>query len=132
MDLENYRFPKLDLLNPYDDNRPDINMEEQTDNKNRIIEVLRSFGIEINSIKATVGPTITLYEITPAEGVRISKIRNLENDIALNLAALGIRIIAPIPGKGTIGIEVPNKQAQIVPMKSILASKKFYDNMLNL
>ena len=99
LDLENYRFPKLDLLNPYDDNRPDINMEEQTDNKNRIIEVLRSFGIEINSIKATVGPTITLYEITPAEGVRISKIRNLENDIALNLAALGIRIIAPIPGR---------------------------------
>lgn len=132
LDLENYRFPKLDLLNPYDDNRPDINMEEQTDNKNRIIEVLRSFGIEINSIKATVGPTITLYEITPAEGVRISKIRNLENDIALNLAALGIRIIAPIPGKGTIGIEVPNKQAQIVPMKSILASKKFQETTMEL
>lgn len=132
LDLENYHFPTLDLLNPYEDNRPDIDMNEQNANKNRIIEVLRSFGIEINSIKATVGPTITLYEITPAEGVRISKIRNLEDDIALNLAALGIRIIAPIPGKGTIGIEVPNARPQIVPMRSILASKKFQETNMEL
>lgn len=132
LDLENFRFPTLDLLNPYDDSHPDIDMDEQNANKNRIIEVLRSFGIEINSIKATVGPTITLYEITPAEGVRISKIRNLEDDIALNLSALGIRIIAPIPGKGTIGIEVPNQHPQIVPMRSILASKKFQETTMEL
>ena len=93
---------------------------------------LRSFGIEISSIKASVGPTITLYEITPAEGVRISKIRNLEDDIALSLSALGIRIIAPIPGKGTIGIEVPNANPRIVPMKSILNSKKFQETTYEL
>ena len=107
-------------------------MEEQNANKNRIIQVLRSFGIEISSIKASVGPTITLYEITPAEGVRISKIRNLEDDIALSLSALGIRIIAPIPGKGTIGIEVPNANPRIVPMSSILASKKFQETTFDL
>lgn len=100
--------------------------------KNRIIKVLRSFGIEISSIKASVGPTITLYEITPAEGVRISKIRNLEDDIALSLSALGIRIIAPIPGKGTIGIEVPNANPHIVPMSSILTSKKFQETTFDL
>ena len=111
LDLEFYRFPTLDLLNTYQNDEPDIDMEEQNANKNRIIKVLRSFGIEISSIKASVGPTITLYEITPAEGVRISKIRNLEDDIALSLSALGIRIIAPIPGKGTIGIEVPAHRA---------------------
>ena len=120
LDLENYKFPSLDLLNEYEDDGPNIDMEEQNANKDRIIKVLRSFGIEISSIKASVGPTITLYEITPAEGVRISKIRNLEDDIALSLSALGIRIIAPIPGKGTIGIEVPNANPRIVPMKSIL------------
>ena len=125
LDLENYKFPTLDLLNQYEDNGPNIDMEEQNANKDRIIKVLRSFGIEISSIKASVGPTITLYEITPAEGVRISKIRNLEDDIALSLSALGIRIIAPIPGKGTIGIEVPNANPRIVPMQSILNSKKF-------
>lgn len=107
-------------------------MEEQNANKDRIIKVLRSFGIEISSIKASVGPTITLYEITPAEGVRISKIRNLEDDIALSLSALGIRIIAPIPGKGTIGIEVPNANPRIVPMKSILNSKKFQETTYEL
>ena len=122
LDLENYKFPSLDLLNEYEDDGPNIDMEEQNANKDRIIKVLRSFGIEISSIKASVGPTITLYEITPAEGVRISKIRNLEDDIALSLSALGIRIIAPIPGKGTIGIEVPNANPRIVPMKSILNS----------
>ena len=132
LDLENYKFPTLDLLNQYEDNGPNIDMEEQNANKDRIIKVLRSFGIEISSIKASVGPTITLYEITPAEGVRISKIRNLEDDIALSLSALGIRIIAPIPGKGTIGIEVPNANPRIVPMQSILNSKKFQKTTMEL
>ena len=132
LDLENYKFPTLDLLNQYEDNGPNIDMEEQNANKDRIIKVLRSFGIEISSIKASVGPTITLYEITPAEGVRISKIRNLEDDIALSLSALGIRIIAPIPGKGTIGIEVPNANPRIVPMQSILNSKKFQETTMEL
>ena len=132
LDLENYRFPTIDLLKEYEDNTPDIDMQEQTANKNRIIQVLRSFGIEISSIKASVGPTITLYEITPAEGVRISKIRNLEDDIALSLSALGIRIIAPIPGKGTIGIEVPNANPRIVSMSSILTSKKFQETNFEL
>ena len=132
LDLENYKFPTVDLLNQYEDNGPNIDMEEQNANKDRIIKVLRSFGIEISSIKASVGPTITLYEITPAEGVRISKIRNLEDDIALSLSALGIRIIAPIPGKGTIGIEVPNANPRIVPMQSILNSKKFQETTMEL
>ncbi len=132
-DLENYHYPTLDLLKVYeDDGKPYIDMEEQTKNKNRIVEVLRNFGIEINSIKATVGPTITLYEITPAQGVRISKIRGLEDDIALSLKALGIRIIAPIPGKGTIGIEVPNEKKNIVSMQSVLNSKKFQETTMDL
>lgn len=132
-DLENYRYPTLDLLKQYDDDgKPYIDMAEQNANKNRIVEVLRNFGVEISSIKATVGPTITLYEITPAQGVRISKIRNLEDDIALSLSALGIRIIAPIPGKGTIGIEVPNAKAAIVSMESILNSKKFQESKMEL
>ena len=132
-DLEFYKYPTLDLLKFYeDDGKPYIDMEEQTKNKNRIVEVLRNFGIEINSIKATVGPTITLYEITPAQGVRISKIRNLEDDIALSLKALGIRIIAPIPGKGTIGIEVPNEKKNIVSMQSVLNSKKFQESTMDL
>ena len=132
LDLEMYKFPTLDLLKTYPDEGPSIDMEEQNTNKNRIIQVLRSFGIEISSIKANVGPTITLYEITPAEGVRISKIRNLEDDIALSLSALGIRIIAPIPGKGTIGIEVPNASPKIVPMSTVLASKKFQETTYEL
>ena len=132
-DLENYRYPTLDLLKEYnDDGRPYIDMAEQNANKNRIVEVLRNFGIEIDSIKATVGPTITLYEITPAQGVRISKIRNLEDDIALSLKAMGIRIIAPIPGKGTIGIEVPNAKASIVSMRSVLDTKKFQESKMEL
>ena len=132
-DLENYHYPTLDLLQTYEsDGKPYIDMEEQNANKNRIIEVLRNFGIEISSIRATVGPTITLYEITPAQGVRIAKIRNLEDDIALSLKALGIRIIAPIPGKGTIGIEVPNAKANIVSMESILNSKKFQETTMEL
>ena len=132
-DLENYHYPTLDLLKKYEnDGKPYIDMAEQTANKNRIVEVLRNFGVEISSIKATVGPTITLYEITPAQGVRISKIRNLEDDIALSLSALGIRIIAPIPGKGTIGIEVPNAKQNIVSMESILNSKKFQETTMEL
>ena len=132
-DLENYHYPTLDLLKKYDnDGKPFIDMAEQTSNKNRIVEVLRNFGVEISSIKATVGPTITLYEITPAQGVRISKIRNLEDDIALSISALGIRIIAPIPGKGTIGIEVPNAKQNIVSMESILNSKKFQETTMEL
>ena len=132
LDLENYHYPTLDLLKKYDDNAPSVTEEELVAKKNRIIEVLRNFGVEISSIKATVGPTITLYEITPAAGVRIAKIRNLENDIALSLAALGIRIIAPIPGKGTIGIEVPNEKPRIVPMLSVLNSKKFQESTMEL
>lgn len=132
-DLENYRYPTLDLLKHYEeDGKPYIDMAEQTANKNRIVEVLRTFGIEISSIKATVGPTITLYEITPAPGVRISKIRGLEDDIALSLKALGIRIIAPIPGKGTIGVEVPNAKQNIVSMESILNSRKFQETTMEL
>ena len=132
-DLENYRYPTLDLLQKYEsDGKPYIDMEEQTRNKNRIVEGLRSFGVEISSIKATVGPTITLYEITPAAGVRISRIKNLEDDIALSLAALGIRIIAPIPGKGTVGIEVPNAKPATVSMESILNSKKFQESTMEL
>ena len=132
-DLENYHYPTLDLLQKYEsDGKPYIDMTEQNANKNRIVDVLRSFGVEISSIKSTVGPTITLYEITPAPGVRISKIKNLENDIALSLAALGIRIIAPIPGKGTIGIEVPNAKPTTVSMESILNSKKFQESTMEL
>ncbi len=128
-----YKFPTLNLLKRYDeDDVPYIDEEEQIANKNRIIEVLGNFGVQIKTIKATVGPTITLYEIQPAEGVRISKIKNLEDDIALSLAALGIRIIAPIPGKGTIGIEVPNAKPRIVSMESILNSKKFQETKMEL
>lgn len=128
LDLENYHAPTVDLLKKYEDNTPSIDMDELNANKDRIIDVLRSFGVEISSINATVGPTITLYEITPAQGVRIARIRNLGSDIALSLAAKGIRIIAPIPGKGTIGIEVPNSKARIVPMRDIIASKKFQES----
>lgn len=128
-----YQYPTLNLLKKYADNdRPSVNMEEIKANNQRIVEVLNSFGVEIREIKATVGPTITLYEITPAEGVRINKIRNLGDDIALSLAALGVRIIAPIPGKGTIGIEVPNKKKNIVSMESILNSKKFQETKMDL
>ena len=127
-----YKYPTLNLLKKYDDQEVSIDEEEQKANKNRIIEVLNNFGVQIKTIRATVGPTITLYEIQPAEGVRISKIKNLEDDIALSLAALGIRIIAPIPGKGTTGIEVPNAKANIVSMESILNSKKFQETKMEL
>ena len=126
-----YKFPTLTLLKKYDTNA-NIDMDEIKANNARIIEVLNSFGVQISKINATVGPTVTLYEITPAEGVRISKIRGLEADIALSLSALGIRIIAPIPGKGTIGIEVPNKNPQIVSMESVLNSKKFQTTKMAL
>ncbi len=125
LSLSNYRFPTLDLMTDYGSAEPTINEEEQNMNKQKIISTLKSFGIEIKTIKATVGPTATLYEITPVQGVRISKIRGLEDDIALSLAALGIRIIAPIPGKGTIGIEVPNANPKIVSGRSIIGSTKF-------
>ncbi|MCR5313060.1 MAG: DNA translocase FtsK [Bacteroidaceae bacterium] len=132
-DLENYNYPTVDLLaKASSDSTPTIDMEEQTANKERIIHVLKNFGVEISSIQATIGPTITLYEIVPAEGTRISKIRNLEDDIALSLAAEGIRIIAPIPGKGTIGIEVPNKKKCIVSMESIINSKTYHESTMEL
>lgn len=132
LDLPSYKFPTLDLLEDRAQEIISIDKEELEKNKNQIISTLRSFGIEIQRISATVGPTVTLYEIVPAEGVRISKIRNLEDDIALNLAALGIRIIAPIPGKGTIGIEVPNANKQIVSMRALLSSEKFINNKMSL
>ena len=132
LDLENYHYPTIDLMKHYDDNGPTIDMVEQNANKDKIINTLRSFGIEISTIKATVGPTVTLYEITPEQGVRISKIRGLEDDIALSLSALGIRIIAPIPGKGTIGIEVPNSNPKIVSGQSIIGSKKFQESTYDL
>ena len=133
LDLSHYNPPTLDLLKVYGtDNDTQIDMVEQNANKNKIITILQNFGIEIDNIKATVGPTITLYEIVPKAGIRISKIRNLEYDIMLSLAATGIRIIAPIPGKGTIGIEVPNSDPQVVSMHSIIASKKFQESKFEL
>lgn len=132
LDLEHYQFPTTDLLDTHGDSGTAIDMKEQNANKDRIISVLKNFGVDIVSIKATIGPTISLYEITPAPGVKISKIRNLEDDIAMNLAALGIRIIAPIPGKGTIGIEVPNKNPRIVSMESIINTRAFQDTTYEL
>ncbi|MBP7808243.1 MAG: DNA translocase FtsK 4TM domain-containing protein [Bacteroidia bacterium] len=132
LDLGNYQFPHYDLLNDYGNQHTKVNQEELVQNKDRIIATLKNYGIEIDKIMATVGPTVTLYEIVPAAGVRISKIKNLEDDIALSLAALGIRIIAPIPGKGTIGIEVPNQTPEMVPMRNILASEKFNNSTYDL
>lgn len=128
LDLMHYKFPQLSLLKTYpNENMPVVDMQEQNANKDKIVTTLRNYGIEVESVKATVGPTITLYEIVPQAGTRISKIRNLESDIMLSLKATGIRIIAPIPGKGTIGIEVPNENPQIVSMHSVIASKKFQE-----
>ncbi len=132
LDLPNYENPVLDLLENYDDQKPVIDRAELETNKDQIIETLLNYKIEILKIKATIGPTVTLYEIVPAPGVRISKIKNLEDDIALSLAALGIRIIAPIPGKGTIGIEVPNRNKQVVSLKEVLASPKFRQAKMDL
>ena len=131
-ELSYYKPPTVDLLDEYEQTVQSIDKDEQAANANKIVEVLKNFGIEISSIKATVGPTITLYEITPAPGIRISKIRNLEDDIAMSLSALCIRIVAPIPGKGTIGIEVPNKHKQIVPMASLLNSRKYKETDMAL
>ncbi len=125
LDLSGYKYPTLDLLDEHGTGKITINQEELEENKNKIVETLRNYKIEIKHIKATIGPTVTLYEIIPKPGVRISKIKNLEDDIALSLAALGIRIIAPMPGKGTIGIEVPNSNPQLVSMHSVLATEKF-------
>lgn len=132
LELGNYQFPPLDILTKYDSESITINQEELEDNKNKIVETLKNYSIGIASIKATIGPTVTLYEIVPDAGIRISKIKNLEDDIALSLSALGIRIIAPIPGKGTIGIEVPNKNATVVSMRSVIASKKFQTSDMQL
>ena len=132
LDLSGFRNPPIELLKKYDVSDHQVDMEEQMANQKRIKQTLESFGISISSIKATVGPTITLYEVIPDTGVRISKIKNLEDDIALNLSALGIRIIAPMPGKGTIGIEVPNKDPQIVSMQSVVASRKFQESKYDL
>lgn len=132
LELSNYKFPSLDLLKKYESEGITINQEELEENKNRIVETLNNYKIGIASIKATIGPTVTLYEIVPDAGIRISKIKNLEDDIALSLSALGIRIIAPIPGKGTIGIEVPNKNSTIVSMRSVIASQKFQKSDMQL
>ncbi|MBC5836736.1 DNA translocase FtsK [Flavobacterium muglaense] len=132
LDLSNYKYPTIDLLKEYSTGGITINQEELEENKNRIVETLRNYKIEIAQIKATVGPSVTLYEIVPEAGIRISKIKNLEDDIALSLSALGIRIIAPIPGKGTIGIEVPNKNPTMVSMKSVIGSAKFQEAEMEL
>ena len=132
LELSNYRFPELNLLKDYSNENININKAELESNKDRIVETLSNYKIGIASIKATIGPTVTLYEIVPDAGVRISKIKNLEDDIALSLSALGIRIIAPIPGRGTIGIEVPNKKPSVVSMKSVLSSQKFQNTKMDL
>ncbi|NOY47602.1 MAG: DNA translocase FtsK [Chlorobi bacterium] len=132
LELGNYQFPTLDLLKKYDSENITINQEELEENKNRIVNTLSNYKIGISNIKATIGPTVTLYEIVPEAGIRISKIKNLEDDIALSLSALGIRIIAPIPGRGTIGIEVPNKTPTIVSMHSVIASQKFQKSEMEL
>ena len=132
LDLKNYKYPSLDLLETHGSEKIIQDPAELENNKNQIIATLRNYAIEIQKISATVGPTVTLYEIVPAAGVRISRIKNLEDDIALSLAALGIRIIAPIPGKGTIGIEVPNAKKTIVSMRTLLDSDKFKQNNFSL
>lgn len=132
LELSNYKFPTLDLLKDYSGGGITINQEELEENKNRIVETLRNYKIDIAQIKATVGPSVTLYEIVPEAGIRISKIKSLEDDIALSLSALGIRIIAPIPGKGTIGIEVPNQKPTMVSMKSVIGSAKFQEAEMEL
>jgi DNA segregation ATPase FtsK/SpoIIIE, S-DNA-T family len=132
LDLPRYQIPSLDILDEYGSNSIKVDKEELEINKNKILDTLKNYSIQIDKIKATIGPTVTLYEIVPAAGVRISKIRNLEDDIALSLSALGIRIIAPIPGRGTIGIEVPNSRPEIVSMKSILGSEKFRNSTFEL
>jgi S-DNA-T family DNA segregation ATPase FtsK/SpoIIIE len=132
LDLASYKNPTLELLEQYGTGKIAVDTSELENNKNKIVETLNNYNIEIDKIKATIGPTVTLYEIIPAAGVRISKIKNLEDDIALSLAALGIRIIAPMPGKGTIGIEVPNSHPEMVSMRSIIATEKFQNTTMDL
>jgi DNA segregation ATPase FtsK/SpoIIIE, S-DNA-T family len=132
LELSKYKFPTLDILEDHNSGNAEVSNEELIANKNKIVETLRHYKIEITKIRATIGPTITLYEIVPAPGIRIAKIKNLEDDIALSLAALGIRIIAPIPGRGTIGIEVPNQNPEVVSMRSILSSRKFQESTADL
>ena len=132
LELSKFQFPKLNLLKQYDSEKITIDKDELEENKNKIVETLGNYNISISNIKATIGPTVTLYEIIPDAGVRISKIKNLEDDIALSLAALGIRIIAPIPGRGTIGIEVPNKKPTIVSMHSVISAEKFQKSEMEL
>lgn len=132
LDLSDFKFPVMELLEDHNSGNAEVSNEELISNKNKIVETLRHYKIEITKIRATIGPTITLYEIVPAPGIRIAKIKNLEDDIALSLAALGIRIIAPIPGRGTIGIEVPNQNPEVVSMRSILSSKKFQESTAEL
>ncbi|MGQ9846361.1 MAG: DNA translocase FtsK 4TM domain-containing protein [Bacteroidales bacterium] len=132
LDAPKYQFPGIDLLDDHSDEKNQVSEEELVANKNKIIETLKNYGIQITQIKATIGPTVTLYEIVPAPGIKISKIKNLEDDIALSLAALGIRIIAPIPGKGTIGIEVPNQNPETVSLKSVIGSSKFQESKFDL
>ena len=132
LDLSGYKFPTLELLEDHKSGNAEVTNEELISNKNKIVETLRHYKIEITKIRATIGPTITLYEIVPAPGIRIAKIKNLEDDIALSLSALGIRIIAPIPGRGTIGIEVPNQNPEVVSMRSIISSKKFQESTAEL
>ena len=132
LELSKFQFPKLNLLKQYDSEKITIDKDELEENKNRIVETLGNYNISISNIKATIGPTVTLYEIIPDAGVRISKIKNLEDDIALSLAALGIRIIAPIPGRGTIGIEVPNKKPTVVSMHSVISAEKFQKSEMEL
>ena len=132
LDLSKFKFPDLNLLKQYNSGQITIDKQELDENKNKIVETLNNYNISISNIKATIGPTVTLYEIVPDAGIRISKIKNLEDDIALSLSALGIRIIAPIPGKGTIGIEVPNKNPTIVSMYSVIAADKFQKSSMEL
>ena len=132
LDLSSYVLPPIDHLKDYGKGGINVDKDELESNKNKIVETLLNYKIDISKIKATVGPTVTLYEIVPAPGVRISKIKNLEDDIALSLSALGIRIIAPIPGKGTVGIEVPNSKPEMVPMRTLIASEKFQNCIIRL
>ena len=132
LDLSGYKFPKLDFLEDHGSGSGEVDPAELEKNKNQIVQTLENYKIKIDKIKATIGPTVTLYEIVPAPGIRITKIKNLEDDIALSLAALGIRIIAPMPGKGTIGIEVPNKNPEVVAMKTVLGSDKFVNAKMDL
>ena len=132
LDLAKFQMPRIDLLKDYGNEEISINKEELEENKNKIVGLLKNFNVGIAEIKATIGPTVTLYEIVPEAGIRVASIKKLQDDIALNLSALGIRIIAPMPGKGTIGIEVPRKNPTMVSMRSVIASHKFQNTDMDL